>query len=81
MLEVVVESMSHSQCCKDRIVHKRRPQVRERSRRVFPRVFVKMSGDQIVQHGIAEKLEPLVTLCEPVREKRGMGERLKKNVN
>lgn len=48
---------------KNRVVHERGSQVRQHARTVLLFVFEQESGDQIVQHCITQKFQPLNNVC------------------
>ena len=76
MPEVFVETVLDGQRGEDGVVDQGGPEVGERARRVSPGVLVEVSGDHVVEDGVAEELEPLVAVSEPVGVERGMGEGL-----
>ena len=77
MPEVFVETVLDGQRGEDGVVDEGRPEVGQRARRVAPWVLVEVSGDHVVEDGVAEELEPLVAVGEPVGVVRGVGEGLK----
>ena len=72
-----MEAVLDGQRGEDGVVDEGGPEVGQRARRVAPWVLVEVSGDHVVEDGVAEELEPLVAVGEPVGVVRGVGEGLK----
>ena len=66
MPEVFVEAVLDGKRGEDGVVDQGGPEVGERARGVTPRVLVEVPRDHVVEDGVAEELEPLVAVGEPV---------------
>lgn len=66
-LEVLVVVVLDGQRGEDGVVDQSRAQVGQDPRGVLPRVFVKVLGYEVVQNGISQELQALVTICGQMR--------------
>lgn len=76
MPEILVKSMTNSQRGEYRVVDECRSEISQCSRGVLSGIFVKMSSYQVIEHGVAEELQPLIAVSEAVGGVRSVRHRL-----
>ncbi|KAH9406809.1 hypothetical protein TYRP_013071 [Tyrophagus putrescentiae] len=64
--QVLVEAVLDGEAGEEGVVHQGGAQVGERARRVAARVLVEVARDEVVEDGVAEKLQPLVAVGDRV---------------